>query len=258
MTNNTILFEKKGMLAQLTLNREAQCNAINEDMLDDLNHYLSIIELDSEIRLLVITGAGAKFFCAGGDIKSWSQYSPLDMGRKWIKNGNVIFNRLRELPIFTIALLNGHAIGGGLELALCCDIRIAHPNAKFSVPEVTLSMIPGWMGVERLTSLIGSAKSKEMLLLGEVVHAEKALSIGLVNHVISPENTETTLTEYSQKVLKTGPTALAHIKQLIVRMDDKHLDFDHQLLAALMAGTQDCQEATTAFVEKRKPVFSNN
>lgn len=258
MSNQNIIFEKKTNVATITLNRENHCHAINENMLEEFNHYLDIIENDNDIRLLIITATGNKFFCSGGDIKSWSKYSPLDMGRKWIKKGNVIFDRLRNLPIFTIALLNGHAIGGGLELALSCDIRIAYLNVKLSTPEVTLNMIPGWMGIERLVSLVGTARCKEMLLLGQVITAEEAHKIGLVNLIINPENKETTISEYSKKVQKTGPSAMSHIKQLISHIDNKNTELNHQLLAALMSATQDCQEATAAFIEKRKPTFSNN
>ncbi len=111
----------------LTLNREDKCHAINEEMIESLDHYLNEIENDTTLRLVELTATGDKFFCAGGDIKSWSAYSPLDMGRKWIKRGNDVFNRLRNLPQLTVANLNGHTIGGGIELALCCDIRIARP-----------------------------------------------------------------------------------------------------------------------------------
>ncbi|EPD1490289.1 enoyl-CoA hydratase/isomerase family protein [Escherichia coli] len=208
MSDQPVLFSRAAASCRLTLNREDKCHAINEEMIESLDHYLNEIENDTTLRLVELTATGDKFFCAGGDIKSWSAYSPLDMGRKWIKRGNDVFNRLRNLPQLTVANLNGHTIGGGIELALCCDIRIARPGAKFSNPEVMLGMVPGWMGIERVLNQV-------------------------------------------------GPVALAHIKQLILALENKHADYPHQLLAGLMSATQDCQQATRAFAEKSSVSFHN-
>ena len=258
MNTQTINFHKDGSYCCLTLNREEKCHAINEQMLEELDVILSEIEADGEIRLVEITGKGDKFFCAGGDIISWSAYSPLDMGRKWIKRGNEVFNRLRNLPKLTIANLNGHAIGGGLELALCCDIRIARPNAKFSTPEVTLGMIPGWMGIERILTLLPQAAAREMLMLGKRLNAEQAQALGLVNEVVDKETGPAWIAARKEEVSKCGPVALAHIKHLINGITDKHTTYDHQLLAALMAATADCKSATEAFANKQSPTFTDN
>ncbi|EHR2569294.1 enoyl-CoA hydratase/isomerase family protein [Escherichia coli] len=209
MSDQPVLFSRVAASCRLTLNREDKCHAINEEMIESLDHYLNEIENDTTLRLVELTATGDKFFCAGGDIKSWSAYSPLDMGRKWIKRGNDVFNRLRNLPQLTVANLNGHTIGGGIELALCCDIRIARPGAKFSNPEVMLGMVPGWMA-------------------NQLAQLEKC-----------------------------GPVALAHIKQLILALENKHADYPHQLLAGLMSATQDCQQATRAFAEKSSVSFHN-
>ena len=257
MTTKTIHFRKEGEYACLTLNREDKCHAINEEMIEELDVILCAIEADSEIRIVEITATGDKFFCAGGDIKSWSAYSPLDMGRKWIKRGNEVFSRLRNLPKLTIANLNGHAIGGGIELALCCDIRIARPHAKFSTPEVTLGMIPGWMGIERILSLIPQAIAREMLLTGKRLTAEEAEKYGLINYVIEKSSVPEWMTARRADVNKCGPVALAHIKQLINGITDKHTAYDHQLLAALMAATADCKNATDAFASKQTPQFAD-
>lgn len=257
MTNTTIHFHKEGEYACLTLNREEKCHAINEEMLEQLDAIISAIEVDSEIRIVEITATGDKFFCAGGDIKSWSAYTPLDMGRKWIKRGNEVFSRLRNLPKLTIANLNGHAIGGGIELALCCDIRISRPNAKFSTPEVTLGMIPGWMGIERLLSLIPQAVAREMLLTGKRLTAAEAEKFGLINYVIEKDSVTEWMSARRADVNKCGPVALAHIKQLINFITDKHTSYDHQLLAALMAATTDCKNATDAFANKQMPQFED-
>lgn len=174
MSDQPVLFSRAAASCRLTLNREDKCHAINEEMIESLDHYLNEIENDTTLRLVELTATGDKFFCAGGDIKSWSAYSPLDMGRKWIKRGNDVFNRLRNLPQLTVANLNGHTIGGGIELALCCDIRIARPGAKFSNPEVMLGMVPGWMGIERVLNQVGPVVGRQMLMLGKRLTAQEA------------------------------------------------------------------------------------
>lgn len=159
-------------------------------MIESLDHYLNEIENDTTLRLVELTATGDKFFCAGGDIKSWSAYSPLDMGRKWIKRGNEVFNRLRNLPQLTVANLNGHTIGGGIELALCCDIRIARPHAKFSNPEVMLGMVPGWMGIERVLNQVGPVVGRQMLMLGKRLTAQEARVANLIDEVVEKEQVE--------------------------------------------------------------------
>ena len=227
---------------------------INEEMIESLDHYLNEIENDTTLRLVELTATGDKFFCAGGDIKSWSAYSPLDMGRKWIKRGNDVFNRLRNLPQLTVANLNGHTIGGGIELALCCDIRIARPGAKFSNPEVMLGMVPGWMGIERvLNQVVG----RQMLMLGKRLTAQEAQAANLIDEVVEKEQVESWMANQLAQLEKCGPVALAHIKQLILALENKHADYPHQLLAGLMSATQDCQQATRAFAEKSSVSFNN-
>lgn len=258
MKTQTLIFHREPGYCCLMLNREEKCHAINEQMLEELDALLSEIECDSEIRLVEITAKGEKFFCAGGDIVSWSSYSPLDMGRKWIKRGNEVFSRLRNLPKLTVANINGHAIGGGLELALCCDIRIARSHARFSTPEVTLGMVPGWMGIERILALLPQAAAREMLLTGKRLNAGEAQQLGLINEVISHDALPAWMAAKKEEVAKCGPVALAHIKHLINAITDKHTVYDHQLLAALMAATADCKSATDAFVNKQSPTFTDH
>ncbi|SQI43937.1 Probable enoyl-CoA hydratase echA8 [Leminorella richardii] len=257
MSNQPILFERAAASCRLTLNREDKCHAINEEMIEVLDQYLHEIERDPDIRMVELTATGDKFFCAGGDIISWSAYSPLDMGRKWIKRGNEVFNRLRQLPQLTIAVINGHTIGGGLELALSCDLRIARSTAKFSSPEVTLGMVPGWMGIERLLAQVGPALAKEMLMLGKRLNAEQAKQASLINDIVEKDQVDSWLENKRVEVAKCGPVALAHIKHLILTLENKHSAYEHQLLAALMSATQDCQQATQAFAEKRTLEFQN-
>ena len=257
MSDQPVLFSRAAASCRLTLNREDKCHAINEEMIESLDLYLNEIENDTPLRLVELPATGDKFFCAGGDIKSWSAYSPLDMGRKWIKRGNDVFNRLRNLPQLTVANLNGHTIGGGIELALCCDIRIARPGAKFSNPEVMLGMVPGWMGIERVLNQVGPVVGRQMLMLGKRLTAQEAQAANLIDEVVEKEQMESWMANQLAQLEKCGPVALAHIKQLILALENKHADYPHQLLAGLMSATQDCQQATRAFAEKSSVSFHN-
>lgn len=257
MNEQPVLFSRTAASCRLTLNREDKCHAINEEMIELLDRYLNEIENDTSLRLVELTATGDKFFCAGGDIKSWSAYSPLDMGRKWIKRGNEVFSRLRNLPQLTVANINGHTIGGGIELALSCDVRIARPTAKFSTPEVMLGMVPGWLGIERVLNQVGPVVGRQMLMLGQRLNAQEAQSAGLINEVVEKEAAESWLANQLSAVEKCGPVALAHIKQLILALENKHADYSHQLLAGLMSATQDCQQATQAFANKSQASFQN-
>ncbi|EFB8022370.1 enoyl-CoA hydratase/isomerase family protein [Escherichia coli] len=239
MSDQPVLFSRAAASCRLTLNREDKCHAINEEMIESLDHYLNEIENDTTLRLVELTATGDKFFCAGGDIKSWSAYSPLDMGRKWIKRGNEVFNRLRNLPQLTVANLNGHTIGGGIELALCCDIRIARPGAKFSNPEVMLGMVPGWMGIERVLNQVGPVVGRQMLMLGKRLTAQEAQVANLIDEVVEKEQVESWMANQ------------------LAQLENKHADYSHQLLAGLMSATQDCQQATHAFAEKAGVSFHN-
>lgn len=257
MNEQPVLFSRAAASCRLTLNREDKCHAINEEMIELLDRYLNEIENDATLRLVELTATGDKFFCAGGDIKSWSAYSPLDMGRKWIKRGNEVFSRLRNLPQLTVANINGHTIGGGIELALSCDIRIARPTAKFSTPEVTLGMVPGWLGIERVLNQVGPVVGRQMLMLGQRLSAQEAQAAGLINEVVEKDDAEGWLINQLCALQKCGPVALEHIKQLILALENKHADYSHQLLAGLMSATQDCQQATRAFANKSPVIFQN-
>ena len=190
---------------RITLNRPDKCNALNEEMIEALDSFISQIQNDDNARMVEVTAAGEKFFSAGGDIKAWSKYSPIDMGRKWIRRGNEVFNRLRKMPQLTVANINGHAMGGGLEIALCCDIKLSVPTAKFSTPEVTLGMVSGWMGMEKVVSLVGPNVAREMLLLGRMLNAQEAVDVKLINKVVSREDMAAEIEKIHQKVIKCGP-----------------------------------------------------
>lgn len=242
MNDQPVLFSRAAASCRLTLNREDKCHAINEEMIESLDHYLNEIENDTTLRLVELTATGDKFFCAGGDIKSWSAYSPLDMGRKWIKRGNEVFNRLRNLPQLTVANLNGHTIGGGIELALCCDIRIARPHAKFSNPEVMLGMVPGWMGIERVLNQVGPVVGRQMLMLGKRLTAQEAQAANLIDEVVEKEQVESWMANQLAQLEKCGPVALAHIKQLILALENKHAEMLKRIIAGHFTWSPKMQE----------------
>jgi enoyl-CoA hydratase len=181
-----ILVERHDSIVTLTLNRADKLNAIDSPMLDALEQILVEVEADPEVRAVVLTGAG-RAFSAGADIKEWTALDPLTFSRIWGQRGHVLFDRLAALRPPVIAAINGIAFGGGLELALCADIRIASTAARLGLPEVTIGTIPGWGGTQRLPRLIGAGRAKHMILSGQPVDAARAEAWGLVSEVVEPE-----------------------------------------------------------------------
>ncbi len=259
MDSKEILLEKlDSTFYRIILNRPDKGNSLNEAMLEGLEEYLCKIEEDPKARFIEVTGTGDRFFCTGGDIVAWSKYSPIDMGRVWIRKGNAIFEKLRRMPQLTVAKINGHAMGGGLELALCCDIKYTTPRAKFATPEVTLGMVSGWMGMEKLVSILGPNIAREMLLLGKILTADEANNVHLVHGVFDKDVIDSKVEELHKKVLTCGPVALAHIKDFITSIESRNDQLSHQLLAGLMSATNDCKLATESFAKKEKWTFNND
>ena len=242
--------------AEIALNRPDKGNALPVPMLAQLESIAAGIEPDRSLRAVVIRARG-RFFCTGGDIEAWGRLSPHDMAQDWILPGIRAFDRIASLPQPVIAVLSGHALGGGLELALAADLRIAVRSAKLGVPEVTLGMIPGWMGVGRLAETIGVARARHMALLGLPITAAQALDWGLVTAVAEDAvDLEQQLGVWLAKLCANGPAAMALVKGVFATM---HGDLRHHHAAAVAqaAGTEDCQEGVRAFIEKRKPVYRN-
>jgi len=257
-----ILFSRKSMFgvtcAEITLNRPGKGNAITMAMIRQLDSILSEIEADriGDIRAVVIRGQG-RFFCTGGDIESWGELSPLEMGRTWILRGIEALSRLAALPQPVIAAITGHALGGGLELALSADLRIAVKSAKLGTPEVTLGMISGWMGVRRLSEIVGVSRARHLTLLGTPITADVALDWGLITAVAEDgEDLERQLNGWLERLCANGPAAMALTKGILATA---HTDLrEHHATAAGQAlATGDCQEGVRAFREKRNPVFRN-
>lgn len=242
--------------AEIVLNRPEKGNALTLPMLGQLAEIVAGIESDRTLRAVVIRARG-RFFCTGGDIEAWGALSPQEMARDWILPGIRVFERIAALPQPVIAVLSGHALGGGLELALAADLRIAVRAAKLGVPEATLGMISGWMGVRRLAETIGVARARHMTLLGLPIPAAQALDWGLVTAVAEDAgDLERQLGVWIERLCANGPAAMALIKGLLATM---HQDLRHHHASAVAqaAGTEDCKEGVRAFMERRKPLYRN-
>ena len=241
--------------AEITLNRPEKGNALNLPMLEQLGAAIAGIEGDRAVRAVVLRGRG-RFFSTGGDIEAWGALEPGEMGREWIPRGIQVFDRLARLPQPVIAALGGHALGGGLELALAADLRIAVRAAKLGSPEVTLGMIAGWMGVRRLAETIGVARARHLALLGSPISAGQALEWGLITALAEDEaGLERQLAEWLDRLCANGPMAMALTKGILAGMhrDERH---HHAAAVAQAAATAECADGVRAFREKRKPVFS--
>jgi len=242
--------------AEITLNRPEKGNALTMPMLERLAGILTGIESDRSLRAVVIRARG-RFFCTGGDIQAWGALSPQEMARDWILPGIKVLDRIASLPQPVIAALSGHALGGGLELALAADLRIALRSAKLGVPEVAFGMISGWGGVRRLAETIGVARARHMTLLALPIAAAQALDWGLVTAVAGDAaDLERQLGAWLQQLCANRPEALSLTKGILATMH-QDLRHHHSSAAAQAAGTQDCKEGVRAFIEKRKPVYRN-
>lgn len=251
----TILLSKDDNgIATLTINRPDKLNALNAKVLEELSIAMNRIEGDDEIKAVVITGAGEKAFVAGADIKELSDLNK-EEGEKLSAKGQQIFFQIENCSKPVIAVVNGYALGGGAELAMACHIRIATDNAVFGLPEVSLGLIPGYGGTQRLAALIGKAKAFEYVLTAGQIKADEALSIGLANRVADGDGLEEA-TELCKKILRNGPLAVSKaIKAVNSSGESGGFQIEAQLFGELCS-TKDFKEGTTAFLEKRKPDFS--
>lgn len=256
MTYENLLLYKEGNIGVLTINRPDALNSLNTMLLDELYHAINHIEKDEDIYVLIITGEG-KAFVAGADIGEMKNFNSQE-ARAFANKGLNLFRKIELLKIPTIAAVNGFALGGGCELSMACDIRIASERAKFGQPEVGLGITPGFAGTQRLARLVGSSLAKELIFTGDIIDTKKAEKIGLVNKVVAPEYLMSEAFNIASRIVAKGQIAVRYSKEAI----DKGLETDIEAgmdiekeLFAKCFDTDDQKEGMTAFLERRTPNF---
>jgi len=257
MEYNNILLSKEGNVAVLKFNRPKALNALNPDVFHEMNDAVDKIMADKTIKVLVLTGEGEKAFVAGADIAHMVNLSPLQL-KEFSRYGQDFLFRLEALPMPVIACVNGFALGGGCEIAMACDFIYAADTAKFGQPEITLGVIPGFGGTQRLSRLVGKAMAKELCMTGAMINAQEAKDIGLVNKVFPKEKLWEETMKTASSIAGYGKIALRSIKECMERGNDVDLHdgcFMETDAFALTATSPDQKEGMTAFLEKRKPVF---
>ena len=257
MEYTNLLLEQNGAVAILTINRPKALNALNSDTLSELSTVLDELGRDSSVKVVVLTGSGQKAFIAGADISEMKDFNPLE-GRLFAQLGQATFRKLELLRQPVIAAINGFALGGGCELAMACDIRLASENAKFGQPEVTLGLTAGFGGTQRLPRLVGTGLASELLFTGDIIDAQEAYRIGLVNNVYSLDTLMEEALKLAKKIAARAPAAVQLSKSSIQRGINMDLDSGQAYEAdafGLTFSTTDQTEGCTAFVERRKPVF---
>lgn len=251
-----IVLDKHGPIAVLTVNRPRALNALSGATFGEISEAIGLIMDDAEIGVLIVTGGGDKAFVAGADISELSGLDGVYAGREASLAGQEVMHQLSSLPIPVIAAINGYALGGGLELALACDIRVAATTARLGLPEVTLGLIPGYGGTQRLARLIGAGRALDLMLTARQIKADEALSMGLVNYVA--DNALTRAREIAEGMIGHGPIALSLVKEAVRRGLDTILEGGLEIEADLFGmamSTQDFKEGTSAFLAKRKAEF---
>lgn len=257
MKFENILIEKKDSLAKITINRPKKLNALNKATIIELNEAFEELEDDANIRVIILTGSGEKAFVAGADISEFADFS-VDEGTRLSKLGHdTLFDYVENLSTPVIAAVNGFALGGGLELAMSCHFRIASDNAKMGLPEVSLGVIPGYGGTQRLPQLVGKGKAMEMIMTAGMISAEEAKEYGLVNHVTPQEELLSLAEKIASKIIRNSSEAIsAAIRAVNAGFEDGVNGFDVEVDEfGECFGTDDFIEGTDAFLNKRKPNF---
>ncbi|HNX29647.1 MAG TPA: short-chain-enoyl-CoA hydratase [Syntrophomonadaceae bacterium] len=257
MTYENLLIEKESATAFLYVNRPKAMNALNKDTLLEMKDAITQISNDPEIDVLIITGAGEKAFVAGADIAYMQSLTAVE-GREFGALGQEVFRMIEAMEKPVIAAVNGFALGGGCELAMCCDFRIASTKAKFGQPEVGLGITPGFGGTQRLPRLVGSGMAKQMLYTADIINASEALRIGLVNNVVNPEDLIGHVKDIAQRIISKSKLAVRFSK--VAANEGMQTDIDRAMtieadLFGLCFSTEDQKEGMSAFIDKRSPRF---
>lgn len=250
----TVRLHIAGPVATLTLDNAAKLNCFTVEMLAQLASHIETVEANQDVRALILTGEGDRAFCSGADINAWGGLSPADFARNWVRGGHRIFDRLARLSKPTIAALNGHAFGGGLELAAACDIRVITPKATIALPEAGVGIVPGWSGSQRLARLIPEGMLKEMALFGRRIGVDRLVSCGFVAEVTEDPCAAALL--IAEKATALSPRATEITKAMIhAGQGEDQAALIEALGSAAIAASADREEGVAAFQQKRKPEF---
>jgi len=259
MSYANLLLEISEHIATVTINRPEAMNSLSVPTLEELEQVLEALEKDPEVKVILITGAGEKAFVAGGDIKALSTMGAT-AARAFALLAHRILHRIEQGPKPVIAVINGYALGGGCELAMACDIRLANERAKFSQPEVNIGIIPGWGGTQRLPRLVGKGRALEMLYTGEMIDAQEAWRIGLVNKVVPAEKLMDEARALAAKICAKGQVSIRLAREAVqqgMEIDLQRANLLEADLFALCFDTADQKEGTLAFLEKRPATFTD-
>lgn len=255
MTFDTILVSTEGLVATITINRPQKLNALNRDTIQELHQALTALNEDPEVRVIIITGSGSKAFVAGADISEFASFSVSEGAALARKGQELLFDFIESMGTPVIAAINGFALGGGLELAMACHFRVASDNARMGLPEVSLGVIPGYGGTQRLPQLIGKGRAFELIMTGGMIGTEQAHLYGLINHMVAQEELLPFCMKLAHKIAKNSPTAIAQaVKAVNAGFKREGFEAEIQRFGECF-GTPDFTEGTTAFLEKRTPEF---
>ncbi|WP_158975215.1 enoyl-CoA hydratase/isomerase family protein [Cellulophaga sp. L1A9] len=257
MKFDTILVNHQENIATVTINRPNKLNALNRDTIQELHDAFKALNKDKKVKVIILTGSGEKAFVAGADIAEFSDFSEKEGAKLSAKGQKSLFDYIENLATPVIAAVNGFALGGGLELAMACHFRVASDNAKMGLPEVSLGVIPGYGGTQRLPQLVGKGRANEMIMTAGMIDAQKALSYGLVNYVVTQEELIPLCEKLAGKITNNSSVAIAYaIKAVNAGFSSDTDGFDKEIKAfGECFGTDDFKEGTTAFLEKRKANF---
>lgn len=258
MNFENILIEQKNGLAKVFINRPKKLNALNRKTIEELHEAFKILNDDITIKVILLTGSGEKAFVAGADISEFSHFSVNEGAQLAAKGQELLFDFIENLDTPVIALINGFALGGGLELAMACHFRIASNNAKMGLPETSLGVIPGYGGTQRLPQLIGKGRAMELIMTAKMITAEEAKEFGLVNHITSQEELMELGEKSANKIMKNSPVAISKAITAVNACFNNNIDGFKVEINEFGAcfGTDDFKEGTSAFLEKRKAAFS--
>ena len=253
-TEGKIAVHQTKAITTIRLNRPEKLNAVDRQMLDLLDAEVNRLHQDESVRVVVLEGSGERAFCVGADLNHIATFNPPDI-RKWVNDGNRVLSRLANLPVPVIAAIDGYAVGGGLEFALACDLRVVSEDSSFGLPEITHGWFPGWGGTHRLLNAIGESKAKEMVFLGVRIDAQTAQNLGLVNRVVPRENLADEVQQIAESLAQKSPVAVRAAKAALTRnpMPENGFEISYEALAlSTCFTTPEVQQGLKAFLDRKR------